>query len=628
MTVNAAGHRRSTPPATFGQRRRQPVNGGGRRWRTTVDCHWTTVDHHRTTGQRDCSCSKGSAEDKILVPKPPENCARDCSCSKGSVEDKILVPKPLENCARYAKCGHPFNGPYCQGCTLLREKLEEDLVTYFQKFQNTSESSDGSTNVVNAPREPFVVKQDHGVNPTHIDECCCECGEALDGIICQRCACKSCGKGAHIGYNCPPTVPIISNPELCNQTMNNDPPQTLRFKEISVPCVSKPNFDDESSNIFIPPPQPPIYSCEFCGSNAQYGHYCTPQAPFINPEPVIPTEPVDSLNMGDEHLDTIPATKSDEFIKSCVGNLVPNPSESKGENGCDVPTGFTTFSNVLFDDDYDSDSSDDQSLSDEDIDSLFDDFAGELTLLKSIPSGIDETDCQPEKEIRLTKRLLYDNSSPRPPEEIVSDNSNADIESFSPSPIPNLDNYLTKFDPKSYEGVFLGYSQKHTIKIKESLNMTFDETPPPSKTSPLVDDDLDEDEAIKVTKKKNLENDIEDETLEVDKIVNIKESKSHPLGNIIGNLNQRTLMSQAQNQRTKWVYRNKLDENGVVSRNKAMLVSQGYNLQVGIDYDETYASVARLESIRILLAYVCALHFKLFQMDVKSEFLNGFINEE
>nr|GFB39607.1 hypothetical protein [Tanacetum cinerariifolium] len=109
---------------------------------------------------------------------------RDCSCSKGSVKDKILVLKPPENCARCAKCGHPFNGPYCQGCTLLREKLEEDLVTYFQKFQNTSESSDGSTNVVNAPREPFVVKQDHGVNPPHIDECCCECGETLDGIIC------------------------------------------------------------------------------------------------------------------------------------------------------------------------------------------------------------------------------------------------------------------------------------------------------------------------------------------------------------------------------------------------------------------------------------------------------------
>ncbi|GJY23046.1 retrovirus-related pol polyprotein from transposon TNT 1-94, partial [Tanacetum coccineum] len=256
--------------------------------------------------------------------------------------------------------------------------------------------------------------------------------------------------------------------------------------------------------------------------------------------------------------------------------------------------------------------------------------------------------------------------------------------------ILNTKDYLTKFDPKSYEGVFLGYSQnskayiilnKHTRKVEESLNVTFDETPPPSKTSPLVDDDLDEEEAIKVTKKKNLENDIVDETLEIDEIVNIKESRNHPLENVIGNLNQRTLRSQAQNQSnffcfistiepknvnealgdeswivamqeelnqfvandvwelvpqprnmtiigTKWVFRNKLDENGIVSRNKARLVAQGYNQQEGIDYDETYALVARLESIRILLAYACALDFKLFQMDVKSAFLNGFINEE
>nr|GEW82540.1 hypothetical protein [Tanacetum cinerariifolium] len=70
------------------------------------------------------------------------------------------------------------------------------------------------------------------------------------------------------------------------------------------------------------------------------------------------------------------------------------------------------------------------------IDSLLDEFAGEITLLKSIPPGIDETDCDPEDDIRFTKRLLYDNSSPRPPEEFASENSNADIEYFSPSPIP------------------------------------------------------------------------------------------------------------------------------------------------------------------------------------------------
>ncbi|GKA82501.1 retrovirus-related pol polyprotein from transposon TNT 1-94 [Tanacetum coccineum] len=70
------------------------------------------------------------------------------------------------------------------------------------------------------------------------------------------------------------------------------------------------------------------------------------------------------------------------------------------------------------------------------------------------------------------------------------------------------------------------------------------------------------------------------------------------------------------------------DENGVIPRNKARLVAQGYNQQEGIDFDETYAHVARLESIRILLAYACAHDFKLFQMDVKSAFLNSFINKE
>ncbi|GJU08776.1 retrovirus-related pol polyprotein from transposon TNT 1-94 [Tanacetum coccineum] len=79
---------------------------------------------------------------------------------------------------------------------------------------------------------------------------------------------------------------------------------------------------------------------------------------------------------------------------------------------------------------------------------------------------------------------------------------------------------------------------------------------------------------------------------------------------------------------TKWVFRNKLDKNGIVSRNKARLVAQGYNQQESIDYDERYAPVARLESIRILLAIACANDFKLYQMDVKSAFLNGFINEE
>nr|GFA78929.1 hypothetical protein [Tanacetum cinerariifolium] len=169
---------------------------------------------------------------------------------------------------------------------------------------------------------------------------------------------------------------------------------------------------------------------------------------------VTPSEPIDSLSMGDEHLDTILATESNEFIKSCVENLVPNPSESEGENGYDVPSCFTTFSNILFDADYDFKSVDDQSLHNENvsekifsnplfeeeiisiridqhhfnaesnlvksmlnrdssvishsskIDSLLYEFAGELTPLKTIPPGIDKVDCHPKNEIHFSERLF------------------------------------------------------------------------------------------------------------------------------------------------------------------------------------------------------------------------------
>ena len=79
---------------------------------------------------------------------------------------------------------------------------------------------------------------------------------------------------------------------------------------------------------------------------------------------------------------------------------------------------------------------------------------------------------------------------------------------------------------------------------------------------------------------------------------------------------------------TKWIYRNKQDEHGQVVRNKARLASQGYTQVEGIDFDETFAPVARLEAIRILLAYANHHNILLYQMDVKSAFLNGKIEEE
>nr|GFA26454.1 hypothetical protein [Tanacetum cinerariifolium] len=93
-------------------------------------------------------------------------------------------------------------------------------------------------------------------SPSNINHCCYECGDPLDGIFCKRCTCKFSGKDAHIGYNCPSKVLDLT-----------------------------PTYVDESPNVFNPPPQPPVYPCEFCGNDAYFGHYCTPQAPFIYPEP-------------------------------------------------------------------------------------------------------------------------------------------------------------------------------------------------------------------------------------------------------------------------------------------------------------------------------------------------------
>src|ERR1041385_3331404 len=79
---------------------------------------------------------------------------------------------------------------------------------------------------------------------------------------------------------------------------------------------------------------------------------------------------------------------------------------------------------------------------------------------------------------------------------------------------------------------------------------------------------------------------------------------------------------------TKWIFRNKQDEDGTVVRKKARLVAKGYTQIEGIDFGETYAPVAQLESIRVILAYAKYNGILLYQMDVKSAFLNGEIEEE
>nr|GEV45346.1 hypothetical protein [Tanacetum cinerariifolium] len=225
---------------------------------------------------------------------------------------------------------------------------------------------------------------------------------------------------------------------------------------------------------------------------------------------------MDSLIMGDEHFDTILEKESDEFIKSSVETLVPNPSEFEDECEFDVPDcddsqtkKNSTFSNPLFDDSTSSDDDEFNPIHNEDLDSTlkndrFDiesyllksllnrdtmmasslkidsllEFAGELIFLKSIPPGIDEADCYPEEDIHLVERLFYDNPSPRPPEEFVSENSNVEIESFSPSPIPvevsdsfmeEIDLTFTPDDPMLSSIEDDDYDSERDILILEEL---------------------------------------------------------------------------------------------------------------------------------------------------------------
>ncbi|GJR32735.1 hypothetical protein Tco_1108967 [Tanacetum coccineum] len=345
----------------------------------------------------------------------------DCGCSKGGLEDKILVPVPdlsqrplkIENFC--LDCGDPVHGLYCRQCALIRKTLEE----VFQDFQDTSESSDDDINFVNKNQEPFVVKQDPGVNssqsPPQIDhECCYECGDSLDGIFCQRCTYL--------------------------QSINEELAEFINTLNWNFPTSSYDDDDDE-------------YSFATQEYLMTYSTAITPESPVTN-----------SLIMEDDHLDTIPETESDELIKSSVEDLVQIPSESEdsSDGECDLPpyddsskNHDLTFSNPLFDIDEDFTSRIEYpcfnaesdllesllhqytSINDsQKIDSLLGEFVGELTLLHSIPPGIDDVNLDPEGDILFLESLLYDNSSPCPPEEFNYENP---TESFSPSPIPVKD---------------------------------------------------------------------------------------------------------------------------------------------------------------------------------------------
>ncbi|GJR03946.1 retrotransposon protein, putative, unclassified [Tanacetum coccineum] len=316
-----------------------------------------------------------------------------------------------------------------------------------QPITHSIKSMNDNPNFVDTPHEPLVFNQDpdedSSQSPPHIDHnCCYECGDLLDDIFCQR-------YGSSFTYGL------------------------------------TPNFVDDSPNVFNPPPQPPTYSYEICGNDAHYSHDCQPQVPFIyNPEPeeltdyintpswnrpivyydddneysfatqeylkkfssaITPAlsteEPVDSLIIEDEHLNTIPTTESDELIKSSVEDLVHTPSESDGisEGECDLPVcddSSPKKDEVLDDiisiplgndnDHFNAETSQIESVLNRDnvisspkINFLLEEFTGELALIALIPPGIVEADLDPKGDIRFIKNIDYVDASP-PDSELVS----------------------------------------------------------------------------------------------------------------------------------------------------------------------------------------------------------------
>ncbi|KAK2455973.1 cysteine-rich RECEPTOR kinase [Trifolium repens] len=256
-----------------------------------------------------------------------------------------------------------------------------------------------------------------------------------------------------------------------------------------------------------------------------------------------------------------------------------------------------------------------------------------------------------------------------------------------------------KLDPKSDEGIFLGYStnsrpyrvyNSRTKVVMESYNVVVNDVETEKvdnveydvETSGPVLEEHGLEEQSDDKQEENIENITGDTTNQPtqNKGPSVRVQKNHPLELVIGNPEQGITtrrsndvanscfvsmfepknvkealtdefwieaMQEKLNQfkrsevwdlvprldkvnviGTKWIFKNKSDEKGVITRNKARLVAQGYTQVEGLDFEETFAPVARLESIRLLLGVACILKFKLYQMDVKSTFLNGYLHEE
>nr|GEU75100.1 hypothetical protein [Tanacetum cinerariifolium] len=303
--------------------------------------------------------------------------------------------KPLICC----KCEGPLRGGFCWFCASRAE-------TSFVNDPNPN-SFDDSQNLSNYSPQPQY----------------------------ETYLCKLCGNDSHYGYDCPPQFPHEK------QEVKNIVEQAHKHKTRLIKCLENFKVIHKKSSISL-------------NNTSQISL-------VIEITPDLPTkEPEYSLSMGDEHLSTILEMESDKVIKSSVENLVSIPnftsSDDKSLSNEDVPMeNFKIYYNPLVNDGesispkidphyFNVESNLIESLLNQDIlidsspkfDYLLEEFSGKLAHINPIPSGMKEADFDLEEEIRLVENLLYDNSSPRAPEELNAEIADTIVESLFPSPIP------------------------------------------------------------------------------------------------------------------------------------------------------------------------------------------------
>nr|GFB28815.1 pre-mRNA splicing Prp18-interacting factor [Tanacetum cinerariifolium] len=329
-------------------------------------------------------------------------------------------------------CGEPLYGFLpCRWCTC--ERCGIDMLNGICPLCHLSNSCayDHNQNSFDCPPDSY-----HPPHPTY---------ETYSG--------DTRGNDSHFGYDCPPHFPLNYEPEPGYiQNYNSYPHDSSSFPQ-QYPCcedcgVTHKPYQCQPRNEDYYHEQNSCYDSNSIGFDQSQPQQYTVNHPIFNAHNDVLTSQTTIVEQ---------MTQLKPMVEMFCQFVLKKREENDNQSLSDEDVPKKIYSNPLFDEEiipmeidphsFNAESDLIKSMPNHDssiiisskIDSLFDEFIGELTPLKSFPPGTDETDCHPEKEICLTKRLLYDNSSPRPQEEIVSDNSNADIESFSPSHIPNKD---------------------------------------------------------------------------------------------------------------------------------------------------------------------------------------------